>query len=81
MVEMIKKYKIGTRRFGLINWGGAWTLYQKETLRFLIVWGQTIFSPLISLLFRLSNSLSIFTIFSIFIIVRSLYCGLIGKLQ
>ena len=62
MVEMAKKYKIGTRRFGLINWVGAWTLYQKETLRFLIVWVQTIFSPLISsLLFLLVLSLAIGT--------------------
>ena len=62
MVEMTKKYKIGTRRFGLINWVGAWTLYQKETLRFLIVWVQTIFSPLISsLLFLLVLSLAIGT--------------------
>ena len=60
MVEMIKKYKIGKRRFGLINWVGAWTLYQKETLRFLNVWLQTIFSPLISsLLFLLVLSLAI----------------------
>ena len=48
MVEISKKYKIGKRRFGLINWIGAWTLYKKEVLRFLIVWIQTIFSPLIS---------------------------------
>jgi ABC-2 type transport system permease protein len=62
MVEMIKKYKIGKRRFGLINWVGAWTLYQKEVLRFLIVWVQTIFSPLISsLLFLLVLSLAIGT--------------------
>ncbi len=62
MVEMIKKYKIGKRRFGLINWVGAWTLYQKEVLRFLIVWAQTIFSPLISsLLFLLVLSLAIGT--------------------
>ena len=62
MVELAKKYKIGTRRFGLINWVGAWTLYQKETLRFLIVWVQTIFSPLISsLLFLLVLSLAIGT--------------------
>ena len=62
MVEMTKKYKIGTRRFGLINWVGAWTLYQKETLRFLIVWVQTIFSPLISsLLFLMVLSLAIGT--------------------
>ena len=60
MVEITKKYKIGTRRFGLINWVGAWTLYQKETLRFLKVWVQTIFSPLISsLLFLLVLSLAI----------------------
>jgi ABC-2 type transport system permease protein len=62
MVEIVKKYKIGIRRFGLINWVGAWTLYQKETLRFLIVWVQTIFSPLISsLLFLLVLSLAIGT--------------------
>ena len=62
MVEMTKKYKMGTRRFGLINWVGAWTLYKKETLRFLIVWVQTIFSPLISsLLFLLVLSLAIGT--------------------
>ena len=60
MVEITKKYKIGTRRFGLINWVGAWTLYKKEVLRFLIVWVQTIFSPLISsLLFLLVLSLAI----------------------
>ena len=34
MVEITKKYKIGSRRFGLVNWVGAWTLYQKEVLRF-----------------------------------------------
>ena len=60
MVEISKKYKIGTRRFGLINWYGAWTLYKKEVLRFLVVWIQTIFSPLISsLLFLLVLSLAI----------------------
>ena len=60
MVEITKKYKIGSRRFGIINWIGAWTLYKKEVLRFLIVWIQTIFSPLISsLLFLLVLSLAI----------------------
>ena len=60
MVEFTKRYKIGSRRFGLINWVGAWTLYKKEVLRFLIVWIQTIFSPLISsLLFLLVLSLAI----------------------
>ena len=60
MVEIISKYKIGERKFGLINWVGVWTLYKKEVLRFLIVWIQTIFSPLISsLLFLLVLSLAI----------------------
>ena len=48
MVEISKKYKIGSRRFGLINWIGTWTLYKKEVLRFLAVWMQTIFSPIIT---------------------------------
>jgi ABC-2 type transport system permease protein len=62
MVEISTKYKIGTRRFGLINWIGAWTLYKKEVLRFLNVWIQTIFSPLVSaLLFLLVLSLAIGT--------------------
>ena len=60
MVEIKMKYKIGVRRFGLINWIGAWTLYKKEVLRFLVVWVQTIFSPLVSsLLFLLVLSLAI----------------------
>ena len=60
MVEIVKKYKIGKRRFGAINWVGAWTLYHKEVLRFLIVWIQTIFSPLVSsLLFLMVLSLAI----------------------
>ena len=54
MVEISGKYKIGTRRFGSINWIGAWTLYKKEVLRFLIVWIQTLFSPLITSLLFLS---------------------------
>ena len=59
MVEKIKKYKIGVRRFGLVNWVGAWTLYQKEVLRFLNVWIQTIFSPLVSSFFFNGFSLAI----------------------
>ena len=60
MVEIVKKYKIGTRRFGLINWIGLWTLYKKEVLRFLIVWIQTLLSPIISsLLFLMVLSLAL----------------------
>ena len=60
MVEIGKKYKLGTRRFGLINWVGLWTLYKKEVLRFLIVWIQTLLSPIVSsLLFLLVLSVAI----------------------
>ena len=60
MVELEKKYEIGERRFGFVNWIGVWTLYQKEVLRFMNVWIQTLFSPLItSLLFLLVLSLAI----------------------
>jgi len=62
MVEISTKYKIGTRRFGKINWIGSWTFYKKEVLRFLTVWIQTIFSPIItSLLFLLVLTLAIGT--------------------
>jgi len=54
MVELSTKYKIGSRRFGYINWIGAWTFYKKEVLRFLAVWIQTIFSPIITSLLFLS---------------------------
>ena len=60
MVEIGKKYKLGARRFGLINWVGLWTLYKKEVLRFLIVWIQTLLSPIVSsLLFLLVLSVAI----------------------
>ncbi len=60
MVEISTKYKIGTRRFGLINWIGFWALYKKEVLRYLVVWIQTLLSPIISsLLFFLVLSVAI----------------------
>ena len=59
MVELDKKYKIGVRRFN-INWVGAYTLYIKETLRFLSVFGQTIVGPIVtSILFLLVISLAL----------------------
>ncbi len=59
MVELEKKYEIGVRRFN-VNWVGAYTLYVKETLRFLSVFGQTIVGPIItSILFLLVISLAI----------------------
>ena len=54
MLEIQKKYQIGVRKFGLINWIGAYNLYVKEVSRFLIVWAQTLLSPLISSLLFLS---------------------------
>jgi len=59
MVELDNKYQIGERRFG-INWVGAYTLYIKETLRFLSVFGQTIVGPIVtSILFLLVISLAL----------------------
>ena len=58
MVELDNKYRIGKRRFG-INWVGAYTLYLKETLRFLSVLGQTVIGPVITaILFLLACILS-----------------------
>ncbi len=60
MVELENKYKVGVRRFGLINWEGAYSLYKKEVLRFLIVSGQTLLGPILtSILFLVVISLAI----------------------
>ena len=49
-----KKYQIGVRKFGLVNWIGFRTLYIKEVSRFLVVWAQTLLSPLVTSLLFLS---------------------------
>ena len=54
MTSIQKKYHRGVRRFGLVNWIGAYNLYVKEVNRFFIVWAQTLLSPLISSLLFLS---------------------------
>jgi ABC-2 type transport system permease protein len=60
MVETEHKYKIYKKNFGYINWIGAYSLWLKECKRFLVVWIQTIFSPLItSLLFLMVLSLAL----------------------
>ena len=60
MVELENKYRIGIRRFGLVNWVGAFSLYKKEVLRFLIVSGQTLIGPILtSILFLVVISLAI----------------------
>ena len=53
MVELHNKYQIGEKRFG-INWTGAYTLYLKETRRFLSVFGQTIVGPIVTSILFLS---------------------------
>ena len=60
MVELQKKYQIGARRFGVINWVGTYSLFKKEILRFLTVSGQTLFGPILtSILFLTVISLAI----------------------
>jgi ABC-2 type transport system permease protein len=54
MVELNKKYRIGVRRFGSINWEGFKSLWLKECNRFMAVWQQTLLSPLVSSLLFLS---------------------------
>ena len=54
MVELQKKYRIGVRRFGFINFIGFKSLWLKECQRFFVVWAQTLLSPLISSLLFLS---------------------------
>ena len=59
MVELKNKYKIGVRRFNF-NWIGTYSLYKKETLRFLNVFGQTVIGPIITaILFLLVIALAI----------------------
>ena len=59
MNELENKYQIGIRRFN-INWIGCYSLYCKETLRFLSVFGQTIIGPIITaILFLVVISLAI----------------------
>ncbi|AUH32474.1 ABC transporter permease [Paracoccus tegillarcae] len=39
---------LGVRRFGRINWLGMYTLAHREIMRFMAVWQQTIFAPLMT---------------------------------
>jgi ABC-2 type transport system permease protein len=51
---------IGPRKIGAVNWIGLWTLTRKETERFLKVYSQTVFAPVIStLLFYLVFNIGI----------------------
>ncbi|TBN39543.1 multidrug ABC transporter permease [Paracoccus subflavus] len=39
---------MGVRRFGRVNWLGLWTLARREVMRFMAVWQQTVFAPLMT---------------------------------
>ena len=54
MVELNKKYQIGVRKFGFVNWIGFKSLWLKECNRVMAVWQQTLLSPLVSSLLFLS---------------------------
>ena len=59
MKQIDHKYQIGVRRFN-INWIGIYSLYTKEILRFLSVFGQTIIGPIVTaILFLVVISLAI----------------------
>ena len=45
---MKSKTEMGVRRFGRVNWLGAWTLMIREIRRFVNVWLQTVMAPLIN---------------------------------
>ena len=54
MVELNKNYQINVRKFGFVNWIGFKSLWIKECNRFLVVWQQTLLSPIVSSLLFLS---------------------------
>lgn len=41
-------HAMGVRRFGRVNWLGVATLARREVMRFMAVWQQTIFAPLMT---------------------------------
>ncbi|WBU53162.1 ABC transporter permease [Paracoccus sp. SCSIO 75233] len=47
-IDPIIRRPMGARRFGRINWLGLWTLAQREISRFMSVWQQTVFAPLMT---------------------------------
>jgi len=53
-MNAIKDYKIRNPEVININWIGFYTLYKKEILRFLNVWIQTVFSPVVTLVLFLA---------------------------
>ncbi|MBT3789425.1 MAG: ABC transporter permease [Alphaproteobacteria bacterium] len=50
----IQPHPLSVRHIGAVNWIGFWTLYSKEVRRFLKVWGQTVFAPMVTMLLFLA---------------------------
>lgn len=40
--------ELGSRTIGAVNWVGLWTLYARETRRFMKVWAQTLAAPAVT---------------------------------
>ena len=45
---MMPETRMGTRRFGRVNWMGLYTLCEREVRRFMAVWTQTVLAPLVT---------------------------------
>ncbi|WP_247738648.1 ABC transporter permease [Shimia sp. R9_2] len=60
MAKSDQPLQMGVRRFGRVNWLGLQTLAQREILRFMSVWTQTLLAPLVTAgLFLLIFSIAI----------------------
>ena len=74
MIKIENKYQIGIKRFN-VNWIGVYSLYCKETLRFLSVFGQTIIGPIITAILFLVVIYKLFsTRFNCDAIYFSIFC-------
>jgi len=49
-----QSHPLTVRPIGAVNWLGFWTLYSKEVRRFIKVWGQTVFAPMVTMLLFLA---------------------------
>ena len=47
-IRITDRPAMGVRRFGRVNWLGTRTLATREVMRFMAVWQQTIFAPLMT---------------------------------
>lgn len=55
-----KYHELGYRSIGRVNWLGLWTLYARESRRFMKVWAQTLAAPAVTtILFMIIFSLAL----------------------